>query len=119
MDRQVRVAMVAGEASGDLLAAPLIAALKARLPGAVFFGIGGPRMQAQGFESWFDMETLAVRGYAEAARSIPANPLHQARVVRSLARRSTGPFHRRRRTGLQPRARGTPACAVAFRPFIT
>lgn len=71
MDRQVRVAMVAGEASGDLLAAPLIAALKARLPGAVFFGIGGPRMQAQGFESWFDMETLAVRGYAEAARSIP------------------------------------------------
>jgi lipid-A-disaccharide synthase len=71
MERQVRVAMVAGEASGDLIAAPLIEALKARLPGARFFGIGGPRMQATGFDTWFDMETLAVRGYVEAARSIP------------------------------------------------
>ncbi len=71
MERQVRVAMVAGEASGDLLGAPLIEALKARLPAAKFFGIGGPKMQSEGFDSWFDMETLAVRGYAEAARSIP------------------------------------------------
>jgi len=71
MDRQVRVAMVAGEASGDQLGAPVIAALKARLPAARFFGIGVPTMQSQGFDSWFDMETLAVRGYAEAMRSVP------------------------------------------------
>lgn len=67
----VRIAMVAGEESGDLLAAPLIAALRRRLPSAQFFGIGGAAMQAAGFESWYPMETLSVRGYVEAARSIP------------------------------------------------
>jgi lipid-A-disaccharide synthase len=60
--------MVAGEASGDLLAAQLIAALKARGRPMLFAGIGGPRMAAQGFESQFPMEKLSVRGYAEALR---------------------------------------------------
>lgn len=64
--------MVAGEASGDEIAAPLVRALKSRLPHARFVGIGGPKMQAAGLESWYPMETLSVRGYAEAARSIPA-----------------------------------------------
>jgi lipid-A-disaccharide synthase len=66
--RHVRVGMVAGEASGDLLAAHLIAALKARHPSIEFAGIGGPRMAAEGFESHFPMEKLSVRGYAEALR---------------------------------------------------
>ena len=60
--------MVAGEASGDQLAAPLIAALKARDGSMMFAGIGGPRMQAQGFESHYPMDRLSVRGYAEALR---------------------------------------------------
>jgi len=64
----LRVGMVAGEASGDLLAAQLIAALKARGRPMLFAGIGGPRMAAQGFESQFPMEKLSVRGYAEALR---------------------------------------------------
>ena len=64
----LRVAMVAGEASGDQLAAPLIAALKARRRPMRFAGIGGPRMQAEGFESHYPMEKLSVRGYAEALR---------------------------------------------------
>lgn len=60
--------MVAGEASGDLLASHLIQALKRRLPDADFYGIGGPRMQAAGFQAQFPSEKLAVRGYAEVLR---------------------------------------------------
>ena len=63
-----RIALVAGEASGDLLAAHLIEALKRRLPGAEFVGIGGPKMQRAGFTAWWPSETLAVRGYAEVLK---------------------------------------------------
>jgi lipid-A-disaccharide synthase len=64
----VHVGMVAAEASGDLLAAHLIAALKARRPELTFSGIGGPKMIAQGFESHVPMDKLGVRGYAEVLR---------------------------------------------------
>jgi lipid-A-disaccharide synthase len=69
MGRAVRIAMVAGEPSGDLLASHLIAALKERLPDAVFFGIGGPRMEAQGFDAWWPMEKLSVMGYVDALKN--------------------------------------------------
>jgi len=69
MGRAVRIAMVAGEPSGDLLASHLIAALKERLPNAVFFGIGGPRMEAQGFDAWWPMEKLSVMGYVDALKN--------------------------------------------------
>ncbi|MEH6433896.1 lipid-A-disaccharide synthase [Massilia sp. DD77] len=59
------LALVAGEASGDMLAARLLAGLRPQLPNARFQGIGGPRMIEQGMESSVPMETLTVRGLFE------------------------------------------------------
>src|SRR4051794_27856152 len=60
-----RFAMVAGEASGDLLGGALLASLRARWPGLAAEGIGGPRMAEHGFVAWWPHDKLAVRGYAE------------------------------------------------------
>ncbi|WP_423197022.1 MULTISPECIES: lipid-A-disaccharide synthase [unclassified Cupriavidus] len=65
------IAMVAGEASGDLLASMLLEGLRARLGETVdYAGIGGHRMQAQGFVSHWPMETLSVNGYVEVLGSL-------------------------------------------------
>ena len=65
----LRVAMVAGEPSGDQLASHLIEAIKARAPEAVFFGIGGPKMAAKGFDVWAPMDDLSVFGYVDALKN--------------------------------------------------
>jgi lipid-A-disaccharide synthase len=67
-----RIAMVAGEPSGDLLAASLLKGLTQTLPeGTRYSGIGGPRMTAEGFEAHWPMDKLTVRGYVEALKHIP------------------------------------------------
>ena len=64
-------ALVAGEASGDLLAGHLLAALRQRWPALRAAGIGGARMVAQGFEAWWPVEKLSVRGYLEVLPRLP------------------------------------------------
>jgi lipid-A-disaccharide synthase len=64
------IAIVAGEASGDMLGAAIVRALKGRWPGLEFHGIGGPRMMAEGVVSHYPMEKLAVRGYIEVLKSL-------------------------------------------------
>jgi len=65
------VGIVAGEASGDALAATLIRAVRSRHPRVRFAGIAGPKMQAEGCEAWFPMERLAVRGFVEVVAHLP------------------------------------------------
>jgi len=69
--RRLRIALVAGEASGDLLGADLIAQLKRCHPEAQFAGIGGDGMRAAGLEAWFDASELAVMGLTEVLRHLP------------------------------------------------
>jgi len=72
MDAQpLRLGLVAGEASGDLLGSLLLAGLRQRWPGLQASGIGGPKMAAQGFDSGWPMERLSVFGYVDALKRLP------------------------------------------------
>ena len=68
MAAELSFSLVAGEASGDLLAALLLSGLRKRWPALTAQGIGGPRMAEQGFQAWWPHEKLAVRGYVEVLR---------------------------------------------------
>ncbi|CAG0985994.1 lipid-A-disaccharide synthase [Burkholderiales bacterium] len=84
----VTVGIVAGEASGDALAATLIAAVRARLPQVRFAGVAGPKMAAAGCEVWEPSETLAVRGIVEVVRHLPRLvSLRRALAARLVAER--------------------------------
>ncbi|ALT77872.1 lipid-A-disaccharide synthase [Paucibacter sp. KCTC 42545] len=64
--RALSIGMVAGEASGDLLAGMMLAGLRARWPVLRSQGIGGPRMAEQGFEAWWPHSKLSIFGYVDA-----------------------------------------------------
>jgi lipid-A-disaccharide synthase len=69
--RPLRIALVAGEVSGDLLGGGLVDALRARFPEAEFAGVAGPRMRDAGVDAWFDSSELAVMGLVEVLRHLP------------------------------------------------
>jgi lipid-A-disaccharide synthase len=84
MSRSLLVALVAGEASGDILGAGLMQALKARHPHVEFIGVGGPRMEAEGLVSAFPMERLSVMGLVEVLGRLCELLGRRRRLIRDL-----------------------------------
>lgn len=81
----LRICLVAGEASGDLLGAALIEALRLRYPHAQFFGVAGPKMKAVGCEAWYPSESLSVMGLAEVLQHLPSLLRIRATLVERLS----------------------------------
>ena len=67
----LRIGILAGEASGDILGSRVVAALRSRVPDLIVEGIGGPLLAQQGLDSLFPMERLSVMGFVEPLKRLP------------------------------------------------
>jgi lipid-A-disaccharide synthase len=92
MAKPLRIGLVAGEASGDLLGAALIAALRARLPAVEFVGLAGEHMRAAGCEALGDSQELAVMGLVEPLRHLPRLLRLRSRLARTFVERQVDMF---------------------------
>ncbi len=83
----MEIALVAGEASGDFLAAAMVRAFLKENPNARFFGIGGEKMQAAGVEIVCPMHALSVMGYVDAIFRLPALLKTRAKIKKEILKR--------------------------------
>lgn len=84
MSRPLIVALVAGEASGDILGAGLMESIRVQRPDVQFVGVGGPRMEALGLKSYFPLERLSVMGLVEVLGRLPELLARRKRLVQTL-----------------------------------
>lgn len=90
--RAPRIALVAGESSGDQLGAALMEQLRSRYPDARFSGIGGPRMKAAGLDTWWDASELSLFGLFEVLSHLPRLVRLRSELFRRLVELSPDGF---------------------------